>query len=297
MKKSEIQYPTTFKIAEEASGKYQRNHILSKKWEYGSIIIAASIGLFPVVIQQQYHWPALFSGLALLIALCMLIFEKSLEFQKGWYRTRALAESVKAESWKFRCCCKPYSPDKDVQDASRLFLDILSKIRESLDVTRYISGHSCSGDEVTEEMVSIRQKPLKERISYYRINRVEEQVHWYSGKANNAKTYFQGFFIAAIIGLLLGIILSVFQFLGKTGQYSFVGFFSAFVFALFGWMQVRRYETLSITYAKVVEELRSISQLLSQGLESKRDFEEMVNAAEMVISKEHTIWITRGEVV
>jgi hypothetical protein len=91
--------------------------------------------------------------------------------------------------------------------------------------------------------------------------------------------------------------LSIFQFFGKTGQFSFVGFFSSVVIAVFGWMQVRRYEALSITYTRAVEELRAISQILSLDSTTEESFEGMVNATEMIISKEHTTWVTKSEVV
>ena len=297
MNSTELQYPATYNIAENASQDYQKKHILSKKWEYGSIILAAFIGIFPIDSVQQFYWPAFFTGLSLLVALFVLVLEKSLKFQKGWYRTRVLAESVKAESWKFRCCCKPYSQPLALNDAIKQFLDILSKIKETSYATKFLSGYLSSGDEVTEDMISTRQKSLKERVSYYRKFRIEEQLNWYSTKANNAKTYYDRFYIAAIICLLIGIILSIFKFFGKTGQYAFVGFFSSAVIALFGWMQVRRYETLSITYAKVVEELQAISQILSLDSTTEEDFEEMVNATEMIISKEHTTWVTKSGVV
>lgn len=297
MDDNKLVYPTTFKNAELASAFHQRRYIQLKKLEYGTIILASFIAIFPFNSTIDLHWPSLFSGLSLLVAVIVLFIEKSLEHHKGWYKSRALAEAVKAESWKFRCGCSYYSKNKSEGDAIRGFLEYLSKIRSELNVNKSIAGHSTSGDEISQEMKDSRNMSLEKRVALYKSFRVDDQIQWYSNKANTAGVSYRNYFIGAISCLLLGVIFAIARFLVQLAQFSFVGFISAIALTLFGWMQIRRYETLSITYTNVVTELRSIAQVLADTIQSEQDLDISVRDAELVISKEHTIWVTKGEVV
>ncbi|MFC1621272.1 DUF4231 domain-containing protein [Candidatus Omnitrophota bacterium] len=294
---NELTYPTTFKNAETASSFHKKNCILLEKIKYGAIILASFIAIFPFNSIVGLHWPSLFSGLALLTAIVVLFVEKNLEHQKGWYESRALAEAVKAESWKFRCACGYYLKDRSESDIILDFLKYLSKIRTELPSTNNVTGCSIVGNEISHEMKNSRSLPLKERAILYKNSRIEEQIRWYSDKAKTTSNNYRNYFIGAVGCLLAGVTFAGARFLGHLNQFSFAGFLSAVTLTLFGWMQIRRYETLSIAYTKVVTELRAIAQALTDTVQDDKDLDICVRDAELVISKEHTIWVTKGEVV
>ncbi|OEU63614.1 MAG: hypothetical protein BBJ57_06320 [Desulfobacterales bacterium PC51MH44] len=292
----EIQYPVTYIVASNAAKAHRDKYIFWKKLEYFAIVTAAGLAVLPSDPSADYNISALFSGIALSLAIIVLFIEKILAHREGWFKCRALTEAVKAESWKFRSANSTYSQDKNDSEVISSFISFLSSVRNSLHVSKHVAGFNMDGDEITKEMLTSRQANLSERASVYRSERIIDQVKWYSKKANSAKINFNRFFTATFFALLLGIIFASVQFFGYLQNYSLIGLFAALATTMSGWNQVRRYETLAITYTKAAEELRSISQITSE-VKNDSELDNVVEDSEAVISKEHTIWVQKSEFI
>lgn len=293
-----VQYPQAYLAAATAARSYQQKHIFWKRLEFISIVIAALFAVSSFIVKfgnSSYNVSAALSGVSLLAALLVIFFEKAFNYKDGWFKCRAFAEAVKAESWRFRTACGMYGSGCSDRDAVVQFNGFLCRLRESLNITKYIAGFNLLGEEVTEEMRSARCMDIEERVENYRRNRVEEQAGWYNTNANRSEKKNRRFFYAAVFFILAGIIIAVFQFMNVFSQYSLIGVFSAAAASISGWMQVRRYEMLTITYATAAGELNAISQTMGEITETPA-LCETVSDAEVVISKEHTIWVRTADI-
>jgi hypothetical protein len=293
---TELEYPATYETANRASGAYQTRFIIRKKSEYLGAAIAAVISILPAQRGAPYQWFAL-AGVAVLVTTIIIMFlERNSEAKAAWYKTRALAEAIKAESWRFRCAVAPeYSADRTDAEARRSFQGVVDAVESSLDVAKHLVGHECSGPETRAEMLETRRLALLERAARYKDMRIMDQVAWYDSRAVQAQASSRRYSLGAISFLLGGLFLYAMQFFNMLGPYSVFGVFSTFAVTLLGWAEVRRYGTLAITYARAREELRSISQLVLD-VAGESDLAAMVADAEAVISKEHSIWYGKGDV-
>lgn len=291
MNDRQLEYPATFKIAELASAAKKKYYSVSKAVEYSTVVLAALFAVTPADPDAKFHLPALFSGVSLLVALVVLFVERVLEYQNGWYETRALAEAVKAESWLFRCGWGDYSRAETDDDATAInvFLSVLDKLRTTTNAYKHTAGFTAEGDEVSQEMLATRRLPLSDRIDFFRSARIADQRDWYAAKAGTAKKWHTGFLFGAFASLLCGLVCAGLQAFGLLSGYSLVGFFSAFSAGLFAWIQMRRYEATSMTYTRASIELRAIGQLLAN-VDSESLFCQRVQDAEQVISREHEVW-------
>ena len=59
-------------------------------------------------------------------------------------------------------------------------------LREILNANRHISEHlhAAGADQVTESMIAVRKLSIRERLSFYVRNRIDEQRRWYSKKSS-----------------------------------------------------------------------------------------------------------------
>lgn len=290
-----VEYPATYVLADRCSQAHQTTYVFHKKLEYGAVLAAAVLSVVPQVKGATFNWPAFAGGVTLLAAAAVLFVEWRSKRQVGWYRCRALGEAVKAESWRFRSASPDsYSQDMSDADAVRLFVAFLGSVRGSLHVDDYLWADEV-GAEVTQGMKESRRAPLADRVAAYRERRIVDQLKWYTGKAKSTKRLADRFVAATAAFLLTGSAVSLVQFLRVVPSSGVVGVFAAIAVTLFGWVQFRRYELLSITYGRAALELGSIAHLLDAAT-SERNLREAVDAAESVISKEHSIWYGRGEV-
>ena len=99
------------------------------------------------------------------------------KYNSAWFGSRAIAETVKEESWKFMMKAKPYEQD---ETAENLFLERLQEILQyHRSCVTKLTGNLIDGSEITEGMRSIRNKKIKERINHYINDRISDQKNWY----------------------------------------------------------------------------------------------------------------------
>ena len=289
-------FPTTYRVADGAAVGHQCWHFLMKKVEYLTVVLAALFAAFPYDENSNFHWPAVVSAISLLVAIAVLLFEKTLKHHSAWYLTRAIAESIKAESWRFRAGCGQYLPSLGKDELVERFADFAKELTKSDEASKYMSQYLETGDEVTGEMLETNKKPLAERVETFKEHRAREQEKWYTDKARAAGKIYNYMFILAVILLLAGLVSALFQFANLGNEYGIIPLLSTTAASLFAWIQLRRFETLSVTYTTAANELRGLQQLLDTANNDAQKFSTLVEEVEGVISKEHSIWVQRAAV-
>jgi len=289
-------YPDSFEVADVQSQKKQKYYINFKRFEFSVIVIAAAFSMFPSdVISPEIS--GLLSGSALMVAALIIIIERVYGPKKNWFNYRALAESVKAESWRFRMAVSPYdSAGQELEVAKSKLKSTIQKTTKSLTENIIIIDKDGGKPEITDDMINFRALGWKEQVEKYRKYRIMDQYNWYKGKTQKCLLNFQLFLGVLLVSLITGFTFGILQYCGEI-DISPVGFFSALAASCAGWMQLRRFEMLSFTYSRAANELSSLADIARDLADTDEDMKRLTNLVEDtedVISKEHMVWVQRG---
>ena len=205
---------------------------------------------------------------------------------KAWYQGRAGAESAKTLAWRYAVAGDPFPASLSNADAERSFVNRLDEVPDDLDGLNL--EHEESGHEITSWMEETRHAPLAERKQIYADDRIEDEVTWYSRKAewNKRQNERWGGAMLALeaFGLAQGL-------LRATGvmKHSFVGFIGTAVAVIFAWAQSKDYEMLASAYDVTSRELSAIDSLIEHQ-KTEEQWANFVANAEDAISREHVLW-------
>jgi hypothetical protein len=157
-----------------------------------------------------------------------------------------------------------------------------------------LSGDIAAQEQITEPMLSTREKDLAARKADYLVGRIDEQRSWYARKSKwNAKraTIWVGVFIALQV---IAASLVILRIAAPKFQYWPVEVFAVAAATALTWIQVKRFRELSSAYSLSAHEIGVLrGELDSVGDEAT--FSEFVGDAESAFSREHTQWIARKD--
>ena len=283
---AEADMPSMFR-ATDAAAKRGRSSTFWRAGVYLSLLVGAAIG-------SAINWEspsgsvdfgAALASIALLLALILALWTQSRRPEAQWYAGRAGAESVKSLTWLYCSHGIPFTGEASDMDA--LFVARLTSIKNEL---KDLEWPASSGAQITQRMRSLRADDWTTRANTYRYGRVQDQLEWYSRKAEfNAKRETWLSWGAAAItfgGMIVAVlqIMNVFDFDG-------VGIAAAAAAALTAWAQAQQHRTLASAYALASQELSLVQAQMQEIKES--DWAQAVSDAEEAISREHTMWLAR----
>lgn len=286
MKHSE--YPAIYKSASDLSAESQKGYFNALKWNMGLLMAAAVIS----VVNSSCPWAAIVQALVLLGALGCAIYLYAAKPDRHWYSARALAESVKTSTWRFITKAEPFT-NPDDQDRHNFILRLKQVLDSNKDVAGRLSTH-LDESQITDEMERVRQLSTADRQAYYRNNRVVEQLAWYAKKAsfNKRKATLYYFVLFAII--LVAVILALCKIKFSSAPYWPTDAFVTLAASMLSWIQAKRYQELSISYALTAHEIVFIRQHASNNMEDG-ELSIFVGDAENAFSREHTQWVARRD--
>ena len=241
-----------------------------------------------------------FVGLGLVIAvvlLALMVLTAIIElrrFDRTWFSGRAVAETVKKESWLFMMKAKPYD-SINVEDAMRIFLANLRKILDSQSqISSELSAHLQDSPQITETMKRIRNGTVVERLSSYVAHRVHNELLWYAGKSKLNRDLEFRWFVLTWVFQFLAVSFAFIVFLISNPVINPVGILTTTAAALISWMSVRSYRELSQSNGLIKQELSLLEEQARQlPPENEKELDEFVQEVERTISREHTIWLSR----
>lgn len=286
-------YPMLYQVSDSSAIQAQKKHF----W-----LVRAKIAfLLIIVVVTSFAWnqvPSLRTtaamGLAIFLVVVMFIsaIMDMRKFDRTWFSSRAIAESVKTESWKFIMKVKPYDgavPDSEAEDR---FLDRLDELLHSQPSVCSESVPNLQSTQITDHMRQMRNKTFKNRRTYYTQRRIHDQKDWYSTKANfNKVREFRWFIMAWILQLAaaaIAIVVIGFSdlIINPVGAVTTAGA------GVLSWIHARSYRELSQSYGLVAHELSLLEDRANQ-VSTEEKLAEIVLDTEKTISREHTIWLAR----
>lgn len=288
-------YPLLFQVADKGSANAQIYYLRLVKLELFVLILAAIFSSIQVNQEILTNIFSVITPVSLFIALIARLLTELIGFDKKWFGCRAIAESVKSVTWRYMTQTKPYNDQPDSEKIDREFLKDLKEIRNSqLEGAKKLGKQAISGNDVTQHMRSVRNKPFNERKCYYNKERVLDQKKWYSMKANmNERNRSISFWTSVL--LEISAIILAFLFLNIPSlPINPIAILIIIVATITVWTQIKKHRELSQSYTLVVQELGQISSMYVH-VDNEDKLSDYVQNVEDVISKEHTMWLAKRE--
>lgn len=282
-------YPALFRSADSSSNDAQKTYLWLIRLQYGLLFFAALIAAFSPTKAFLVAYAILIS-----ISTGLLIFMAVKKPEKDWYSCRALAESIKTETWRFMMRAEPF---EDAEKISEVRAKFAGALREILEANKHtgdaISRNPVQGEQITAQMTSTRAMALEDRKESYRTHRIDEQRAWYVAKSRSNKRMFSFWVWICIIVQIAAIAIAVTR-IGFPESLTIwpVEPLLVLASALIGWMQIKKFNELATAYSLTAHEI-GIIQTRSDAVEGEADFSEFVNEAERAFSREHTQWVAR----
>ncbi len=278
-------YPALYKSASIASKNAQRNYYFGIAFILLSLLLASIFSLF----SGSCKIFAILSTCSLSLAPLVSLFLIVKRFDKTWYTARSIAETIKTITWRYMTRAQPYNKD----DANDLFRTSLRKIlRENKECCKHFPP--AQTDQITEYMSTVRSSSLSNRRALYLNERIENQREWYKGNVNYNKKRATIWVILMVVFQIGAIIFSVLKIYHQNWDYLPTEIFAAAAASVLAWIQAKRFQELSTSYAITTHDISIVKSEYSEII-SEQQFSDFVGDAESAFSREHTQWRARRD--
>lgn len=285
-------YPALFLSSDETSNRKQRLHLNLIRSEYTLLLLAA------VFSMNYFHGTAFYVIYAcvFLALLGVLIARAYLRPVQCWYKSRALAESVKTLTWRYMMKAPPFHGGANQKSPRVEFSEHLAQIlRANESVAEQGIPDWSDSSQITPEMDRVRVLNWEERREIYRNLRVREQRSWYTRKARENRGGARIWITAGILAYVFAGVMTLCRI--WLSEWSFWPIEPVIVFAssIVGWMQVKKFGELAAAYHVTAQEIGFLEPVLDDR-NSDSGVASFVNDAEFAFSREHTMWVARQTV-
>lgn len=283
-------FPGLYGDANAASARAQRVYMASLRLEYLLLILASLFGLNLSGARIYY----IAYALIFLLLIGVVAYRATQRPEQTWYRSRALAESIKTSTWRFMMRAPPFDGAERVEPR-HAFHDYLRDIlRTNQQIGRSLMGGSAAGCHVTPYMERVRAAPLHERRAIYRDRRIKDQRNWYIRRAQQNRRDFRLWVGLLIFVYALGIVAALTRVAFPEMRWMALDPLTVLAASLVGWIQVKKFSELAASYTLTAYEI-GLVEGRAEEVASEAEFADFVNEAELAFSREHTQWIARQQ--
>jgi hypothetical protein len=287
-------YPGLFEASDLSAVSSQNKYFRLIKTRIIVLLVIAAVASFAWAEIPVAKTPA---GLAVAVSLVLSFSLGALvdkrRYDKSWFGCRALAESVKVETWLFVTRTSPYDGALDNANAEETFLQRLKQLLDRQQQTASdMATHFNNTVQITTKMREIRGWKLSERRPYYSQNRIQDQLNWYTAKAQWNDSQGSRWSLISWGLQLFAVIVAVLIVGFGTLLFSPVGILTTASVGSLSWGQARNFRQLSESYGLVAQELSFHAERIMRS-NGEGQFAEMVLDVERTISREHTMWLAR----
>jgi len=281
-------YPALYQSASALSQRAQSSFYRAFLFYMGLLVIASAIS----VINSSSPEVAILQAMVLLGALGCALFLYLSRPDRNWYAGRAVTESIKTITWRFISKSEPFN-HSDKVDRHDFGLKLKAIVDQNKGVAGLLTTH-LDKLQITPEMERLRQASLIERQDYYRTHRIDDQRRWYADKAGANRRLVDRFFWVLFVIIGMAIFFAVAKVSFPTTSIWPTDFFVTVAAALLSWIQAKRFQELSASYALAAHEISLIRQQADNQMNDD-EFSQFVGDAESAFSREHTQWIARRD--
>jgi Flp pilus assembly protein TadB len=272
------------KMYRDASDSSARSQKLFFRWNlinFGVLVLAAAISAFKDASPQA----PLVSAVLFAAGAVMTFWLRKSRLERHWYRSRAVAESVKTLSWRFMTCASPFEHSLTEEEATRRLERVLHDIATQ---EREIPAPELR--EVTPKMKTVREWTASQRGALYLQERVEDQYQWYTREARKDSKQGRQLMYAAVVTQVVALALALVMVAKHIPD--LVGVFAAVSASALAWLTLKRYEDLAEAYETAAKELSRIGSEAPTNA-TDESLSQFVIDSENAISREHTLWLAK----
>jgi hypothetical protein len=284
----DLEYPELYAAAEAASEGEQKTFYRVKVIELVGLTLGAVFGLLDG--DKFGRAGPILAVLMFALALGLQVSRTSQQAERRWYDARAAAESIKSSSWQYAVGGESFRLGSD--DPEDEFLERLYEVLRGLPHLDIGAATAVSAG-VTGDMRTLRVSNQEDRYARYYSARIEEQVGWYTHKANwNKKRsrLWRGVLIALESAALIAGLARIG---GHTGI-DLLGVLATAGAGVLAWMQTKNYTQLAESYAVTSHEVGLVAQAVRAGV-NEEEWAQSIHDAEAAFSREHTMWVARRQ--
>jgi hypothetical protein len=284
--------PALYKSADKASLDAQRTYFNLLRAGLIFQIVAVAVSLLPT---RFGSFVAIIAAVAFGISLLLTIVLKTMHYERTWYGGRAAAESAKTSAWRYAVCAEPYLRQLDDRNADELLTKTLNDVIQQRKNLAGAIASSLEGNEITEKMRTIRKMDVGNRISLYLKGRIKEQREWYSRKSEYSRKAMGRLFYCSILAQFVAFVFAII----RTAAPDFpniTGIFAVVATSVFTWLQAKKHQELVQSYSIAAAELGLIVEK-GRHVTTESELSTFVGDAENAISREHTLWVSRRDVL
>ena len=282
-----IDYPHLYEITNERSAKNQKYFLNGIRAEYALLIFIA--------VNSSLSYMEKYSvNLVLFVLLIMLLLVRNIiNFEQKWYKYRAVTESIKTTTWKFAMKAEPFNGSEEINDAKQYIGYIRNIIKDSKYAIKTETLKNLEGDTFSICLKSIREMNYEQRRDLYVEQRIEEQRTWYAKKSVFNKRLGTAWAEAILIFYILSLTMTALLAEDLVQAASLpTELITTIISALIGWVQIKKYNELSASYALTAHEIGLVKEQ-SYYISGEKDFLDFIRDAETAFSREHTQWQAR----
>lgn len=281
-------FPGLYQAANELSGSAQRHFLAALLTNLALLVVAAVIS----VINYPHWGAAALQAVLLAGALASSVYLATQRPERLWYSGRAVAESIKTIVWRYVSHAEPFH-ESDEAAKKHLLAKLTQVVEQNPGVSNKLLTH-LSAQQITHKMKLMRAGDFETRRDTYIEFRINDQLGWYSRKANFNAQAARYFFIALIAVNAIAFGCALIKIANVEFQYFPTDVLIAVAASILTWMQAKRFTELSASYALTAHEITLIRE---QADELKKDehLSTFVGDAENAFSREHTQWEARKD--
>ena len=289
-------FPSLYQSADQASLTAQRNYFRLQTCHVACLILGSAGAVLATIIPVTFvTWAYLVLAIVLAIGIVVAWVCRERQYDRVWFDCRAIAESTKTATWRFMMKAAPF---KDDSANKKSFIDQLQRIRKARpSSSKYLAQSlDVNAQSISDFMNNVRQKTVKERQRLYLESRLRDQKTWYSNKAKfNSKEEFCWFWTVVALQILT-VAFAIIRAASSDLPVNIVPLLMTIAASAVAWSQMKRYGDLAQTYSLAAQELAD-QEAIALDITEETDFLELVKQVEDTISREHTMWCVRRDVI
>ena len=295
MKITDQDFPYYFRSTDSNSLEGQQSYLIWIKLELLILLVSSIVSVLNFTNTDYARWQAAGAALVFVVGIGVTVYLKNQKFENAWYIGRALAESIKSLTWKYMTKGEPFVQSMSLDEADKLLIRAIKEmLDENKEFTNIIFNSDSNSDVITNRMRELRSSCFAIRKATYIEGRVKDQREWYRKKASYNQGKSNQVFWIAIATQFLALIYSVYLII-RPEAFSAVPVLSTVAAIVFTWLQIKRHQELSQSYAVAFNDINLILAE-AEFIENEKQFEVFVADSETAFSREHTLWIARRDV-
>ncbi|QEC44483.1 SLATT domain-containing protein [Pseudobacter ginsenosidimutans] len=228
--------------------------------------------------------------------MCLMIMQFRSNYMPKWQKSRFLAESTLSEAWFFAFGFDIY---ENAEQAKEAFLKRIKYIKAELKMpeigivfdTQVESIRSVLNNEFSAWIIDTQSKSMQDKIDFYITNRVENQIKYYSRRAELNSRNSTLYFYTGLVFNVIGITLAILSIGGSVPAYTYIALFTTLSAAFLSWTQTKQHEEVSIKSSVAIDELSSAKDelLILKDTNNLTRVRSKIYEIEKLISREHKV--------